>query len=401
MNVNSEQVDGRLNIITDQDQPLKGNKLYNTIIDVLGDKCTKECFDKTKHYLKYTPENGRPILMLVKAVTYLGNPHPIYKKRIQIPTWWIDFVNTYEEKFDVRFIGVYHYDNMVILSDFDINTYKNRMVNNSSAHVYTNDLFQAISYGVFTKIDQYDNIINTISVRYFRDYLNGKLPSSYTNRQQIFDVFKGFNESFVFDQVLKANTAITEMKENEWCKWREAEWGGFYLEFKFVQYLDNHDYNLIVRYVQNKNDDDLPDLDLYFPTSKFYGDLKSSDTKNSDVMGNDKETIMTCLNRDRRVWYVVYEHETVKDKDVEGNPMTRFWNEQLEKENPLSYVSKMKHSVTYRKMSIYEINRANSGTILKDFNQGHQPDGKPRKTKISIKKREADNFVVYKYSRGN
>ena len=401
MNVNSEQVDGRLNIVTDQDQPLKGNKLYKTIIDVLGDKCTKECFDKTKHYLKYTPETGKPILMLVKAVTYLGNPHPIYKKRIQIPTWWIDFVDTYGEKFDVRFIGVYHYDDMVILSDFDINTYKNRMVNNSSAHVYTNDLFQALSYGVFTKIDQYDNLINTISVRYFKDYLNGKLPNSYTNRQRIFDVFKDFNESFVFDQVLKANTAITEMKENQWCKWREAEWGGFYLEFKFVQYLDSHDYTLIVRYVQNKNDDDLPDLDLYFPTSKFYGDLKSSDTKNTEVMGNDKETIMTCLNRDRRVWYVVYEHDTVKDKDVPGNPMTRFWNEQLGKENPLSYVTKMKHSVTYRKMSIYEINRANSGTILKDFNQGHQPDGKPRKTKISIKKREADNYVVYRYSRGN
>ena len=117
-------------------------------------------------------------------------------------------------------------------------------------------------------------------------------------------------------------------------------------------------------------------------------------------MGNDKETIMSCLNRDGRVWYVVYEHETVKDKDVEGNPMTRYWNMMLGKtDKPLSYVNRMKHSITYRKMSIYEINRANSSTILKDFNQGRQPDGTQRKVKISIKKKEADNFIVYRYSK--
>ena len=92
------------------------------------------------------------------------------------------------------------------------------------------------------------------------------------------------------------------------------------------------------------------------------------------------------------------------DKDcieVYRNNMTRFRNQIIGKtQKPLSYVKKMKHSVTYRKMTIYEINRANSGTILKDFNQGRQPDGKPRKNKISIKKKEADNFVVYRYSRG-
>lgn len=401
MNVNSEQVDGCLNIVTDQDQPLKPKEMYNTIIKVLGNDCTIECFGTNRYYLKYKPFKGKPIAMLVKAVTYLGNPHPIFKKRIQLSPWWNEFIESYDEVYDIRFIGVYHYKGMVIFSDFNIEQYKYRSLNNSSAHVYTNDLFQAISYGVFRKIDQNDNLINTVSIRHFKNYLNGVLPVEYQERQRIFNVFKVFNDSFFeFDVEITAKRAITEMKEGQWVKWREAEWGGFFLEYKIVQYLDKHDYKMIVRYVQNKNNDDLPDLDLYFPTSKFYGDLKSSDIENRQIMGNDKETIMSCLNKDGRVWYVVYEHETVNDSEVEGNPMTRFWNEQLGKEDPLSYVSKMKHSVTYRKMSIYEINRANYGTILKDFNQGHQPDGKPRNVKISIKKKEADNFVVYRYSRG-
>ena len=286
MNVNSEQVDGCLNIVTDQDQPLKPREMYNTILKVLGEDCTIECCGTNRYFLKYKPFKGKTIAMLVRAVTYLGNPHPIFKKRIQLPNWWKEFIDTYDDVYDIRFIGVYHYKGMVIFSDFNIDQYKYRNLNSSSAHVYTNDLFQAISYGVFTKVDQKGNLINTVSKRHFKNYLNGVLPVEYHERQRIFNVFKVFNDSFFeFDVEITAKRAITEMKEGKWVKWREAEWGGFFLEYKIVQYLDKHDYKMIVRYVQNKNDDDLPDLDLYFPTSNFYGDLKSSDIENRQIMG--------------------------------------------------------------------------------------------------------------------
>ena len=191
------------------------------------------------------------------------------------------------------------------------------------------------------------------------------------------------------------------MRDGEWSKWREAEWGGFYVEYRFCRFLEENDhYTTIVCYVQNKKKDGLPDLDLYFPSSKFYGDIKSSDIKETSILGNDKETVMSCINRDGRVWYVVYQHETIHDRDVEGNPMTRWRTHFIGRDDkPLSYVMKMKNTVTYKKMTVFEINRANCHSVLSDFNQGHQPDGSERKKKVKITKKETENFVVYRYSR--
>ncbi len=60
----------------------------------------------------------------------------------------------------------------------------------------------------------------------------------------------------------------------------------------------------------------------------------------------------------------------------------------------------MKHSVKFIKMTIIELNRVNYAKALKDFNQGHQPDGKPRAPKFNIDKKtlENDNFVVFRYT---
>ena len=190
MNQRNEQVDGALNVILDNDQPLRGTCLYRTVCDILGSDSSIEDYENSKSYIKFNSGEKKPIALLVKSITYLGNPHPIFKKRIQIPFWWIEFFRTYNEVYDIRFIGVYHYQGLVIFSDFDKTKYVERNVNNSSAHVYTNDLFQAICYGTFTKVDQNDNIIHTISSRCFKDYLKGKLPTQFNERQRIFEVFK-------------------------------------------------------------------------------------------------------------------------------------------------------------------------------------------------------------------
>jgi len=60
----------------------------------------------------------------------------------------------------------------------------------------------------------------------------------------------------------------------------------------------------------------------------------------------------------------------------------------------------MKHSVKFMKMSIIELNRVNYREALKDFHQGHQPDGNARKPKFIINKEvlKNDNFVVFRYT---
>lgn len=59
----------------------------------------------------------------------------------------------------------------------------------------------------------------------------------------------------------------------------------------------------------------------------------------------------------------------------------------------------MKHSVNFKRMKIFELNRANMHETLKEFNQGRQPSGEARTPKYSINKRNIDNFIVFSYEK--
>lgn len=63
----------------------------------------------------------------------------------------------------------------------------------------------------------------------------------------------------------------------------------------------------------------------------------------------------------------------------------------------ISYASRMKHSVKFKRMRIFELNRVNMNEALSAFNQGHQPDGSARKPKFLINKQNIDNCIVYSY----
>lgn len=70
---------------------------------------------------------------------------------------------------------------------------------------------------------------------------------------------------------------------------------------------------------------------------------------------------------------------------------------EFHKGDKISYAAKMKHSVEFRRMKIFELNRINMNETLSVFNQGHQPDGKNRAPKFLINKKNIDNFIVYSY----
>ena len=153
MNVDSEQITLDKSLVVAQDQPLSEKKLQECLINVLGkNKCKILKVPPRKWVLEYI-DNGKVYHLLVRTCTYLGNPHPIYKKRVQLPLWFNEYVNTINKqdtKIDIRYIGVYHYgdehhgDN-VIFVDFKKDTYLSKKGHNSSAHIYTNDLFQAMT----------------------------------------------------------------------------------------------------------------------------------------------------------------------------------------------------------------------------------------------------------------
>jgi len=194
---------------------------------------------------------------------------------------------------------------------------------------------------------------------------------------------------------------LMKMLRAKWPKWRETEWPGWYLEFKFATFLAHHNVKTVVYQGNESKKKDNLDFDLLFPVHKFYGDLKASDIAKKESPGNDKESVLTAIDRCDRFWYVIYEHDTVKDKDC-GNEVTKFRYEFLLRldgtaKSPFSYASRMKNKVNFRKMMIIELNRANCGELLSAFHQGHQPDGGARTEKVLINKRNVENYQVFHY----
>ena len=403
-NVPSEQINTELSLEVAMDQVLKAKEQEAALAHFLGeDKCSVQNICGRKVFVY--ENDGKEFILLHKAITYLGNPHPIFKKRIQLPTWMQEFCENVKAQgldYDVRLIGVYHYMNGVVFADFDKEPYLKRKMHNSSAHIYINDIFQAYKQGVFHKIDQFGNHIHAIHSNKFKDYLMGKTES----KNQLFELFEKFNCGYTFGEWLYALDAIKEMHGNQWMHWQQAEWAGWFLEYRFNKFTIDNNTTHLMRYVGTENKakkEGTFDFDIFFPKDNFYGDLKASDIEHRDAPGNDQGAFVECINMHDRFWYVIYEHETKKDIDcgsvatIARNQFIRSVKPDYEKDD-MSYHERMKNSVRFVKMSILELNRINFRSVLSDFNQGKQPDGKARAKKFIIKKKDMDQYVVYRYN---
>ena len=411
MNVDSEQITLDKSLVFAQDQPLSEKQLQECLIDVLGEaNCKVLKIPSRKWVLEYIDE-GKVYHLLVRTCTYLGNHNPTYKKRVQLPLWFNDYANMISEQnpdIDVRYIGVYHYgdehhgDNIIFI-DFKKETYLLKKGNNSSAHIYTNDLFQAMTYGVFTKEDYFGNTISAIR----RDAFHGYLTNKAVEKKSLFDLFREFNSGFTFGQWIKALDAIKEMHANDWHQWRQAEWAGWFLEYRFDKYTKENNVTNQMRYVGSslKREGDL-DFDIRFDADDFYGDLKASDISKKETPANDQSNFIECIYNHEKFWYVIYEHETIKDSADTGYEATKGRNHYIKSvdasydKGEMSYHTRMKNAVKFVRMSIVELNRVNFREALIAFNQGRQADGSARKPKFNINKKvlENDNFVVFRYT---
>ena len=403
----SEQIRSDFGLEVADDQVLRTAKQQRkALTHYLGEKnCSIETILGEKVFVYQ--KNGKKFILLHKAISYLGNPHPIFKKRIQMPGWWQTFCEKAKEAnldYDIRFIGVYHYQNNVIFTDVAKDTYLSKgHFNNSSAHIYTNDLYQAVRNGVFHREDQYGNHLYSVRAKDFADYLLGVK----TGDNDLFELFAKFNNGFSFGQWLYAVDKIKEMHGDNWRHWQQAEWAGWFLEYKFNKFTIDNNTLALMKYVGTSNKghkDNLFDFDIWFDRDQFYGDLKASDIKHTDSPGNDQQTFVECINRYDRFWYVIYEHETRKDSEETGYKATIERNQFIRSVVPgyakddMSYHERMKNSVRFMRMTILELNNVTFRDVLSDFNQGKQPDGKSRQKKFIIKKRDMDKYVVYRYN---
>lgn len=406
LNQPSEQIRSDFGLEIADDQVLRTQKQQQkALVHYLGDKkCFKETIFGKKVFVYKT--NNKKYILLHKAISYLGNPHPIFKKRIQMPSWWQEFCRKATEQsldYDIRFVGIYHYQNNVIFVDFAKDTYLQHGLHNSSAHIYTNDLYQAVRNGVFHREDQYSNHIYSVRAKDFAGYLIG----TKTEDNDLFELFAKFNNGFSFGQWLYAVDKIKEMHCDNWRHWQQAEWAGWFLEYKFNKFTIDDDTLTLMKYVGTDNKGHKKgtfDFDIWFARDKFYGDLKASDIEKTSTPGNDQETFVECINKYDRFWYVIYEHETIKDSEdtcfkatIERNQYIRSVLPNYEKDD-MSYHKRMKNSVRFVKMTILELNNVTFRDVLSDFNQGRQPDGKSRQKKFLIKKKDMDKYVVYRYT---
>ena len=340
-------------------------------------------------------------VILKKQVTHLGNPWPAFKKRIQIPNEWLAAARqTAEDNLRLRFVGIYHYGEVTIFVDFDPQTYLSRKANNSAAHVSTNDLFQAQTLGQFSRVDRNGNRLTSVRSDRFAAYLAGVRAA----QDRRLECFERFNTEFLRAGRVEALDAVQQMHAALWPDRYQAEWPGFYLEFKLDSFLRSNGLQDSMDFQKSKRRG-LYDYDLVFksgPRIDFYGDLKASDIAARESPGNDARDLGRCVREFGRFWYVVYEHDTLHSRN-RGNLATIAWNEWRRsvgyvgsKEfNPLSYAGRFKESVDFRRMFVLEVNPANFGVVLGDFNQGKQPDGAARAVKVMINKRNIDNFLIY------
>lgn len=422
-----EQVDLEGNIVDDYDTSISIQQLFSRI---------KEHFPKitkSESGMICGEYEGHKYSIRTKNITYLGNPHPHFKKRIQIPD---DLQKFYKESLEKGMfpilLGVYTYNDNILFCDFNIEDFIYKKAHNSSAHVYVSDLVEATVDGIFQKIDYFGNKITV-----FRpDVVTIFLEDMFQNRGVNIDIVKKNNNCNDYVHVMydieeqnkdlvnerivnySAINMPVEIKEhifnffrNERKIWNgiecykemiknnyrnkfQPEWAGFYLEYEFERYLLKNNLTNLITYAQDKKSGGI-DLDLYFPTIQSYGDLKAHSDKSRGIQGNDWDTILNIINSkesNNHVYYIVCEHSTQKDSN-HNYRVTQFWNQVQNKRNLMSYSSRMKYSIELKKMYILDINSENK-EYLTMFKQGVNSNGKLRAPKIMIEQDNISHFII-------
>ena len=379
----SEQINENLEIVMDNGEILNKDELVNILLENFPN--TEE-----KDGVLYGEKEGKKYCIYFKNISYLGTPHPFFKKRIQIgDNFKTVFKENTKQGIQTLLLGVYKYKSTLLFVDFDITKYATNKSHNSSAHVYTIDLKNGLLFGILQKEDVRKNLITVFTPENVERYLTSKIVGGVDLRLEFIAILDDFYSSLAKNW--HGISCYQEMIDAGFNNAYQPEWPGFYHEFKLHEYLKNHPMITALQYKQNKKKGEI-DLDLFFPQANTYGDLKAHSNDSTGIQGNDWETVMSVIENES-IYYVVVNHDTERDRD-HNSEVTEFWNRQLGKKDLQSYANKMKNSVKLTSYYILEINKENK-QYLDEFKQGHNSDGNPRQKKIQIKKKNLDKFLIH------
>lgn len=340
---------------------------------------------------------GHRFRIYAKNITYLGNPWEGFKKRIQLGTNFKETVSENKEhNIETVLLGVYHYEDTLIFAEFDADSYALGKSNNSAAHIHSFDLQRAVKDGIFSKTDKGNHKIMAFMPNKVIDFLKikfGKAKDPLENLKGVLNTF--------YSNVPKEWSGIEcyrQMLEAKWEDRRQTEWAGFYHEYRFAKFLEEHpECKQTVLFQKNKTKDSI-DLDLYYPEMNAYGDLKAH-TIGDTIIGNSYETLEKAIQIGP-LYYVICEHTTIKDIEFQYRTLM-YWHNYIREENlrshdPMNQKNRMKGQVNLVDFLIVQIDQFNMGH-LSSFQKGFvNSNGKPRKEKFTINKKDIDNFLVYK-----
>lgn len=382
-NIKVEQINKNCEVIEDYGEILSPSELKKIISTYFPSVSFRNGY-------AYGNFNGKSYSLYFKNVSYLGIPHPYYKKRIQIGNNFKTLFSENAEKgITTLLIGVYKYKETIAFVDFNTKRYADAKANNSSAHVYTIDLQNGINRGIFQKTDSFGNIITVFNPDNTLKLLEGKFDNTVDFKLNFISALDCF-----FDNIEKDWHAIKcydEMSAANFPNKNQPEWTGFYLEYRLDKFIRENKIQNIIRYSQNKGKHDI-DLDLFLSQVNCYGDLKAHSYDSSGIQGNDWDTVMNVLNN-ANIYYIVCEHDTIKDKDKDFE-VTLYWNKKLGKSNLMSYSKRMKNAVHLTGYKVLEINKYNK-QYLSEFKQGRNSNGDARAKKIMIKSKDINNFLIH------
>lgn len=145
--VKVEQVESLNNVVVDFGENLNYKEIEQIVLDVFPNT-----FVNCGNIMGI--HNNTNFCLYFKNISYLGNPHPIFKKRIQIPRTFKELhnYNLYKNT-KTLLLGIYKYKETILFCDFDTKTYVEKKMNNSSALIdkpgkiwYYNEYFKGDYY---------------------------------------------------------------------------------------------------------------------------------------------------------------------------------------------------------------------------------------------------------------
>lgn len=160
-NIKVEQIHNG-SIVLDYDHPLNKKEIINLLNNTF-----KSSLKIKDNIVVYSNGSGNILNIYFKNITYLGHPHPISKKRIQVPKEYRPKL----EQASTLLLGIYHYEGKLLISIFSNFDYIYKKMNNSSAHININDLFDCSKNGSQSRIDENKNLVLVFNQDHIESFL--------------------------------------------------------------------------------------------------------------------------------------------------------------------------------------------------------------------------------------